>query len=313
MCRAVCRVNRIDIQHPTIGKDAAGSRSLIWHGPATLESRGSLMRASNVNSTRRQETRTYMPSHLDSARINSDHEDDVDDSLHQAQELIRRAMSTRNRYSRQIRHLPGDDTAFQGAVDEMITKAQREVLCVLSARELCPNRRPGTVRLLQHAERRGVQVKALLPAPVAATDAAVIRAVSGQPGYRTRELPDENLVIADGREAALRTPHRAEEPAQTLLVSVRSLVHVLRTMFGVTWSSGVPLGDILDVHEKLREEPARSVIASLSAGDKDEVGARKLGISVRTYRRHVADIMREMNANSRFQAGLRAAELGIII
>ncbi|MEK8104229.1 hypothetical protein NKG94_02085 [Micromonospora sp. M12] len=90
-----------------------------------------------------------------------------------------------------------------------------------------------------------------------------------------------------------------------------SLVQVLRSMFGFTWSHGVPLAELLNVNDKLNEEPARSVLASLGAGTKDEVAARRLGISVRTYRRHVAEIMREFQASSRFQAGVQAAKLGV--
>ena len=35
-------------------------------------------------------------------------------------------------------------------------------------------------------------------------------------------------------------------------------------------------------------------------------------VSLRTYRRYVAEIMRELGANSRFQAGVRAVELGLL-
>jgi DNA-binding CsgD family transcriptional regulator len=239
------------------------------------------------------------------------HADDMETTLRQAQELIGLAMSSRNRSDRQIRHLPGDDTAFHSAIGDMISRAQREVLCVFSAQDMSADRHNPTLPLLMAAHQRGVQVKALVPSPVTAFT-PTLRAMGSQPGYRIRELPDQNLVIADGREAVLRTPRRENEQAQTLHVSVHPLVQALRTMFGVSWSSGIPLAEIFQVHENLTREPARSILASLSAGDKDEVAARKLGISVRTYRRHVADVMRDMRATSRFQAGARAAKLGII-
>ncbi|NEE20393.1 response regulator transcription factor, partial [Streptomyces sp. SID7499] len=44
----------------------------------------------------------------------------------------------------------------------------------------------------------------------------------------------------------------------------------------------------------------------------DEVAARELTVSVRTYRRYVAEIMTLLDATSRFQAGVRAAELGLL-
>ncbi|MFY1636772.1 hypothetical protein ACN27F_26425 [Solwaraspora sp. WMMB335] len=237
--------------------------------------------------------------------------DDVDSSLHQAQQLIGQAMSSRRRDNRQIRHLPGDDAAFQAAATELIGRARREILCVLAVRDMAPDRQQWTLSLLHGAQQRGVQVKALIPAPLTGVNGALVQASRGQVGYRTRTLPEQNLLISDGNEAALRTMRR-DEPIQTLLISAHPLVHVLRSMFGVTWSSGVPVAAIFQVQEKLDTELARSILASLSVGDKDEVAARKLGVSVRTYRRHVADIMRVIRATSRFQAGARAAELGLL-
>ncbi|MGH2602897.1 MAG: response regulator transcription factor, partial [Dehalococcoidia bacterium] len=55
----------------------------------------------------------------------------------------------------------------------------------------------------------------------------------------------------------------------------------------------------------------QQVLRLLDAGYKDDAAARQLGMSVRTYRRHVAEIMRSLGATSRFQAGARAAELGL--
>jgi len=45
---------------------------------------------------------------------------------------------------------------------------------------------------------------------------------------------------------------------------------------------------------------------------KDEIGARDLGISVRTYRRHVADLLKVLDASSRPHAALLARERGWI-
>jgi DNA-binding NarL/FixJ family response regulator len=83
-------------------------------------------------------------------------------------------------------------------------------------------------------------------------------------------------------------------------------------MFAASWHSADPFAPMSDVSQRLRTQPVRSILASLGEGVKDEVAARKLGLSVRTYRRHVAEIMRDMRATSRFQAGVRAAELGLL-
>lgn len=52
--------------------------------------------------------------------------------------------------------------------------------------------------------------------------------------------------------------------------------------------------------------PAR-VVRLLAAGHTDAVAARKLGISERQFRRHVSGLMQELDASSRFQAGIEAA------
>jgi DNA-binding NarL/FixJ family response regulator len=56
---------------------------------------------------------------------------------------------------------------------------------------------------------------------------------------------------------------------------------------------------------------AREILRALGAGLTDEVASRRMGVSLRTYRRRVADLMRALDSDSRFQAGLRAGELGL--
>ncbi|MEU1280033.1 helix-turn-helix transcriptional regulator [Streptomyces sp. NPDC005805] len=54
------------------------------------------------------------------------------------------------------------------------------------------------------------------------------------------------------------------------------------------------------------------VLARMCNGTKDEAAARELGVSVRTYRRYVADVLRLLDAGCRAQAALRARERGWI-
>lgn len=49
------------------------------------------------------------------------------------------------------------------------------------------------------------------------------------------------------------------------------------------------------------------VIRLLASGLTDAVAARRLGISERQFRRHVSRLMSQLDANSRFQAGIEAA------
>ncbi|MFI6996899.1 hypothetical protein [Nocardia sp. NPDC050175] len=55
-----------------------------------------------------------------------------------------------------------------------------------------------------------------------------------------------------------------------------------------------------------------AVVTAMNAGLKDEAAARRLSVSLRTYRRYVAEVMTSLGVATRFQLGVRAAELGLL-
>lgn len=55
------------------------------------------------------------------------------------------------------------------------------------------------------------------------------------------------------------------------------------------------------------------ILRMLGDGYKDETIAKKLGISVRTVRRKISCVLQRMSAESRFQAGVQAAQRGWIL
>jgi DNA-binding NarL/FixJ family response regulator len=54
------------------------------------------------------------------------------------------------------------------------------------------------------------------------------------------------------------------------------------------------------------------LVDQLASGAKDEQIARALGLSLRTVRRRVAQLLDELGAGSRFQAGVEAVRRGWI-
>ncbi|MFE5122224.1 helix-turn-helix transcriptional regulator [Streptomyces sp. NPDC056669] len=117
-------------------------------------------------------------------------------------------------------------------------------------------------------------------------------------------------VIADGRTALVCT--ETEEGRQTSVIEDPVVVATLYGMFGSIWGGAVPAARPLDFGNRARTEMVRRVLARLRDGVTDEAAARDLAISVRTYRRYVTGILELLEANSRFQAGVRATELGIL-
>ena len=56
----------------------------------------------------------------------------------------------------------------------------------------------------------------------------------------------------------------------------------------------------------------RLLLDQLARGAKDEQIARTLGLSLRTVRRRVAELLDDLEASSRFQAGVEAVRRGWI-
>ncbi|MFJ2061321.1 helix-turn-helix domain-containing protein [Streptomyces sp. NPDC087908] len=54
----------------------------------------------------------------------------------------------------------------------------------------------------------------------------------------------------------------------------------------------------------------RELLALLAAGLKDESIARRLGVHVHTARRRISRMRNELGADTRFQAGVQAADRG---
>lgn len=71
-------------------------------------------------------------------------------------------------------------------------------------------------------------------------------------------------------------------------------------------------GPLVSVDSISLDRVDSQVLAQLCSGVKDETAAREMDVSVRTYRRYVARILRILNAKSRFQAGIKVAELGLV-
>jgi DNA-binding CsgD family transcriptional regulator len=124
------------------------------------------------------------------------------------------------------------------------------------------------------------------------------------------DLPS-TLIL--GRAAAvLRMPGPLGRPGDRSLVLIRApeVVAAMTAMVSALWGGALDLS-IFRQRVALQTGLTGRVLFLLQTGHKDETAARMLGLSVRTYRRHVATVMERLNATSRFQAGTRASSLGI--
>lgn len=88
-------------------------------------------------------------------------------------------------------------------------------------------------------------------------------------------------------------------------------VAAVASLFEAAWRGATDLAVYDAQHEDLCRL-APKVLDLLASGYKDEAAARVLSLGVRTYRRQVAKVMAALGAESRFQAGVRARELGLV-
>lgn len=144
--------------------------------------------------------------------------------------------------------------------------------------------------------------------PLCARYAFGVQAAGGEVRITSDEL-NETIVI-DNRVAIL-AGDLSHGIRSYSVVTVPEVVQGVSSLYAAAWRSATALSTWDRRVAELRELAPR-ILEVLGSGCKDETAARTLGLSVRTYRRRVAELMSALGADSRFQAGARARELGLI-
>ncbi|MER7516017.1 helix-turn-helix transcriptional regulator [Streptomyces sp. NPDC126499] len=127
---------------------------------------------------------------------------------------------------------------------------------------------------------------------------------------RTSPVLPPRMLIFDRRTALVPIdPENSRLGA--LCTSSPGIVASLVSLFEQTWETAVPLG----ADHRLRPDDGitagdRELLRLLASGLTDEGAGKRLGVSVRTVRRQMAALMERLNASSRFEAGLKAAQRG---
>jgi DNA-binding CsgD family transcriptional regulator len=147
-------------------------------------------------------------------------------------------------------------------------------------------------------------VRALHQAP----EALLARARAGEQVRVIADLPTRLFVIGTTHAVLPEPLGTADQPR--LLVRQGALVAALASWFELMWERASSVAD-LDLGEP-RRDLRRFLLQQLAAGAKDEQIARSLDLSLRTVRRRIADVMSDLGADSRFQAGVEAVRRGWI-
>jgi DNA-binding CsgD family transcriptional regulator len=134
-------------------------------------------------------------------------------------------------------------------------------------------------------------------------------------GEQARVLPAAplKLCLADDRIGMIPLQAAPPDIESAVVVHKSALLDALCTLFDALWERALPLALVDD--PSVADGPTteeRRLLALLTTGIPDETIAKQLGLSQRTLQRRIRALMTRLGAETRFQAGLRAAQVGWI-
>lgn len=170
-------------------------------------------------------------------------------------------------------------------------------------------------RTQRAAQARGVRYRSVIDSELLGISGYLqgVRAdmKAGEEVRVTPNLPLK-LVLAD-RRLALIPLNLGKLNSPALLVRSSTLLDALYELFEMFWERAAPIsfsqaGELqLCTSESELSEEVKGLISLLAAGLNDKTIAYDLNISKRTFERRIAELMRILNARTRFQIGWLAA------
>jgi transcriptional regulator TrmB len=161
-------------------------------------------------------------------------------------------------------------------------------------------------RVVGRAVDSGRRSRAVYPLRVLheAPEVLQARADEGEEVRLIDDLPTRLMVIHPTHAIVPEPLGFADEPR--LLVRQGALVAALTLLFELYWERALPASELSGT----RTSERTFLLRQLQSGARDEQMARTMGLSLRTVRRRISDLMIELGADSRFQAGAEAARRG---
>ncbi|KFU82100.1 regulatory protein, luxR family [Amycolatopsis lurida] len=167
--------------------------------------------------------------------------------------------------------------------------------------------------LVLDALRRGIRVRVLYPHAAradAATRSFLCNVASLGGRVRTSGEIFDRFAVFDREVAFLRAGLDGDQAVA--MVHGPVIAQFLAGTHDRGWESGTDFDPGRAGYAGTLDVVKSRVLDLLAAGLKDEVIARRVGLSERTLRRHISAMMRELAAESRFQAGVAAARAGLV-
>jgi DNA-binding NarL/FixJ family response regulator len=198
----------------------------------------------------------------------------------------------------------------------LFAKPEQEFLCAatdLNTWSHRKNRSAAVGDMADHVDK-GLTIRKLY-SPSALTDEEqrlhllALRSAGAQVRIAATGLPHETII--SDRKAMILAGRTVRGEREFTATTSSILVEGVYAMFEAAWAGATALEDYLAQDLPHIDADGKALLQMLTTGLTDEAAARRMGMSLRTYRRRVAEMMRLLEAESRFQAGVRAGELGL--
>ncbi|MET9608055.1 helix-turn-helix transcriptional regulator [Streptomyces sp. NPDC006512] len=203
--------------------------------------------------------------------------------------------------------------AIQSRLEELTAELRRECLSIIPGGAQSQASLDASRPLDQEALARGIHMRAIYQDSVRndpATHAYALWTTQRGGEVRTSPVLPPRLLVFD-RTTAVVPIDPTNSRLGALCTTAPGIVASLVTLFHQTWDTAVPLGT---AHKPTAPENItsgeRELLKLLASGLTDDVAGKRLGVSQRTVRRQMSALMERLNAVSRFEAGLKAAQRG---
>lgn len=241
------------------------------------------------------------------------------EALQLLQSAMDELLATRSTRSDVLREVDVDalsgEEAIQTRIEALLVQAQESVCSMLPGGPIRKETLDAARQFDQETVERGVHVQALYQSAVRA-DRRTMDYLNWLTDLgteiRTAPVLPMRIILIDDAIAVVGHAQKAL-PFEVFVIREIGVLAPIYEFFNLSWAAAEPLvvtnpGAAQDSPHPSTQELA--LLQLLASGSTDEASAKKLGVSVRTVRRIMADLMDRLGATSRFEAGHKATQRG---
>lgn len=192
--------------------------------------------------------------------------------------------------------------AIAAFVGSLVADTEHELLMARDAYEETPHQGEDPYESEVEALRRGASVRVLYQHSARRdADTRAFASTMAHAGGEVRTLDEviDQVVVVDRRVAVI-----PGEEGHVVVIREPAVVRRLVSVFEHAWERGRELySSEAPSQRELAAEQRQLVLRMLVDGRSDPTGAKRLGVSPRTYAGYVADLKEEFDAETRFQLG----------